>query len=402
MATLLLVIIYAAFISLGLPDSLLGAAWPAMYEELHQPLQSAGVISIIVACCNVLSSLGSGFAVKKLGSGLITFVSCLLTCGALVGFSFAPSILWLIVFAVPLGLGGGMVDAVLNNYVAEHYAARHMSWLHSFWGVGVTGGSFIMAQFIVSTSWRDGYATVAIIQAALVTILLLSLPLWSKVEKIVSEHESAANKFTNNSALAGDQMDRPWKVRGVWLAMLSFVLYCGIEMTIGLWGSSYLVKMKAFTKDAGAQLVAMYFGGITIGRLLSGFITYRFSNRQMIVGGQLIVVLGIILLLLPLPTSLIYVEFMLIGLGLAPIFPSMIHETPVRFGQKHSQSIIGYQTASAALGVVVVPPLFGWVAAQFSLAIFTLYIGLLAVALLAVSERLVALVKRVDRQKLAE
>jgi fucose permease len=396
MATLLLLVIYLAFISLGLPDSLLGSAWPAMRDELHEPYKYAGVIAMTIACCTLSSSLASGYTVKKLGAGFITMASCFLTAGALIGFAHAPSLGWLVVFAFPLGLGGGMVDSVLNNYVAEHYEARHMSWLHSFWGLGATVGPFIMAHYLVNSSWREGYQTVALIQVALVVILFLSLPIWSKVRRIKHELDGQSGKFANKSAVEGDKKAKAWQVKGVWLSILTFTLYCGVEATIGLWGSSYLVEIKSFAEEAGAQLVAIYFGGITIGRMISGFVTYRLTNRQMIFGGQLVMMTGVILLFAPLPTPVVYLVFLLIGLGLSPIFPSMMHETPVRFGQTHSQSIIGYHGAAASFGIIVAPPLFGWLASHFSLGLFTFYIGILAITMLLVSERLVSVVKRMN------
>ncbi|WP_336774616.1 MFS transporter [Paenibacillus sp. MMO-58] len=389
MATFFLIIIYLAFISLGLPDSLLGTAWPVMRPELNAPLGAAGVLYMTIAAGTIVSSLASGTILNRFGTGRVTLVSCIMTAGALLGYATSPSLVWLLVCAIPLGLGAGAVDAGLNNYVAAHYKAHHMSWLHCFWGVGATLGPVIMAQFITNNAWRYGYLTVAAIQCALVVILFFSLPLWDRVAKIHKRvsaraaQEEAVNEPEEKSA-AG----HPLKIRGVKLALVSFMLYCGIEAAVGLWGSSYLVNMKSVSASTAAQWVSLYYAGITAGRFITGFITFKVSNRNLIRGGQLIALIGALLLFLPLPEGFALAGFITVGFGLAPIYPCMLHETPVRFGKKKSQSIMGYQMAVAYTGSTLMPPLLGLLASSITIGIFPFYIVLCTAAMFLFTERL--------------
>lgn len=343
MTTFLLVIIYLAFISLGLPDSLLGVAWPVMQSDYGAPLETAGILFMTIAGGTIISSLASGMVLKRFGTGNVTLVSCLLTAGALLGFHFAPSLVWLIVCAIPLGLGAGSVDAGLNDYVATQYKAHHMSWLHCFWGVGATFGPIIMAQFISEqNSWRNGYLAISGIQFTLTVILLFTLPLWNRVKKksnitINEEQEDSKGVFYNEDA----KHVKPLQIKGVKLALISFLFYCGVESTVGLWGSSFLVNVKGLPVSVAAQWVSLYYAGITMGRFITGFITFKMSNRTLIRMGQIIALAGATLLFLPLPSTFSLVGFIMVGLGLAPIFPCMLHETPTRFGKKHSQTIMG-------------------------------------------------------------
>ncbi|CAH1203729.1 hypothetical protein PAECIP111893_02050 [Paenibacillus plantiphilus] len=396
MATYFLIIIYLAFISLGLPDSLLGAAWPVMQSDYEAPLETAGLLFMIIAAGTIVSSLASGAILKRFGTGKVTLVSCIMTAGALLGFSLSPSLVWLIICAIPLGLGGGSVDAGLNNYVAAHYKAHHMSWLHCFWGVGATLGPLIMGQFITGqTSWRDGYLVVGGIQFALVVILFLTLPLWDRVAR---SSKGAANEDQGNAehlmAVEADSSVKPLQIKGVKLALVSFLLYCGIEATVGLWGSSFLVNVKGISAAAASQLVAIYYAGITIGRFVTGFITFKVSNRILIRGGQITALAGAALLLLPLPSGFSFAGFMIIGLGLAPIYPCMLHETPVRFGKKHAQTIMGYQMAVAYTGSTFMPPILGFLAAYSTIGIFPLYLVIPAAAMLLFSEKLNVFLKK--------
>jgi fucose permease len=386
MALLLLVIIYLAFISLGLPDSLLGVTWPVMQSDFDAPLETAGLLFMFIAGSTIISSLVSGKILKRFGTGKVTVVSTFMIAAALLGFSFAPSVIWLFLCAIPLGLGAGAIDAGLNDFVATRYKAHHMSWLHSFWGVGATLGPIIMAQFITGENWESGYLTIFGIQFLLVFILLLSLPLWNKV---VSNQSTASNEVTESlNEESFDENVKPLQIKGVKLALGSFLLYCGVEATMGLWGSSFLVNVKELPAAVAAQWVSFYYGGITIGRFITGFITFKVNNRTLIRMGQLIALAGAILLILPFPSSFSLVGFIMVGLGLAPIFPCMLHETPTRFGKKHSQTIMGYQMAVAYTGSTFMPPLLGFVAAQSTIGIFPFCIVIFVVAMLLSSESL--------------
>ncbi|MFC0215987.1 sugar MFS transporter [Paenibacillus chartarius] len=371
MATLFLMIIYLSFISLGLPDSLLGSAWPVMWPDVGASLGSAGILSMVVAGGTIVSSLASGNIVRRFGTGKVTLISCCLTAGALFGFSTAPSFLWLVVLAVPLGLGGGAVDASLNHYVAEHYKAHHMNWLHCFWGVGATMGPMIMSSFIADhNSWRGGYAAVSIIQFVLVLILLVTLPLWKR-HSSNREPERADQQEQRDQADSGRLQANVnvLRIKGVNYSLFAFLFYCGVEATVGLWGASYLVGARAVTAETAAGWISLYYGGITVGRLVTGFITMKVSNRVLIRLGQLVAIAGGIVLLLPLPHTLFLTGFILIGLGLAPIYPGLLHETPARFGREHSAKLMGYQMAVAYTGTTILPPLFG-LFAQTSIATF--------------------------------
>ncbi|MFD6210464.1 MFS transporter [Peribacillus sp. NPDC060253] len=386
MATLLLIMIYLAFISLGIPDSLLGVAWPVMQSDFGQPLETAGFLYMIIAAGTILSSLASGWLNDRMGTGKVTLISVILTAAALLGFSYAPSLYWLIICAVPLGLGAGAIDAALNNYVALHYKSHHMSWLHCFWGVGASIGPIMISYFIANKgSWRDGYFTIAFLQLGLACLLLLTLPLWSKVSrKKQMEAEAGRIEPLPDERAYGV---KPLKIKGVKFALLSFFFYCGVESTLGLWGSSYLVGSKGISAAVAAQWVSFFYGGITLGRLITGFITFKVSNEKLIRSGQITAIIGIALFILPLPVDMSLAGFILAGLGLAPIYPCMIHETPIRFGKKHSQSIIGYQMAVAYTGTTFLPPLLGVLASHTSIGIFPYFALAYMIAMLLGSEK---------------
>lgn len=390
MATFFLIIIYLAFISLGLPDSLLGSAWPVMRTDLHASLGTAGIISMVIAGSTIVSSLLSSVIIGRFGTGKVTLVSCLLTAGALFGFAWSPSLIWFIIFAIPLGIGAGAVDAGLNNYVALHYKAHHMSWLHCFWGVGATLGPIIMASFMSGDNlWRRGYFTVACIQLLLVVILFLTLPLWDKVAKRSIALKAAVQTTANNPELEQHNVTgKPWQIKGVKLAMLTFIFYCGIEASMGLWGSSFLVNVKNLPAATAAQWVSWFYIGITVGRMITGFITFAMSSRMLIRYGQWIALVGAVLLVFPFPTIVSLFGFMVIGLGLAPIFPCMLHETPVRFGKKNAQSVMGFQMAAAYTGSTLVPPMLGLLATNIDIGIFPIFIVLFAIAMLLCTEQL--------------
>ncbi|WP_152392031.1 MFS transporter [Paenibacillus guangzhouensis] len=385
MATLFLIIIYLSFISLGLPDSLLGSAWPVMQVEYGAPFGAAGVISIIIAAGTIVSSLASGILLKRLGTGKITLISCLMTAGALLGFSFAPSIGWIMLLALPLGLGAGSVDAALNQYVALHYKAHHMSWLHCFWGVGATMGPIIMSGFIREGNiWRSGYMTVAIIQFALVVLLFVTLPLWKRMEKV--HLQPAQEEQHQRTQDAGDNVPT-LRLKGVKLTLMTFLFYCGAEATVGLWGSSFLVNVKDVSAASAAQWVSMYYGGITIGRFITGFVTMRVSHRALIRSGLLTALAGVYLMIMPLPDVYSLIGLMLVGLGFAPIYPCMLHATPERFGEAHTQKLMGYQMAVAYTGTTLLPPMLGWIAAQTTIALMPIFVAIYVICMLLGSER---------------
>lgn len=361
-----------------------------MQVEFKAPLETAGVLFMTIAAGTIISSFISGIVLKKFGTGMVTFVSCFMTAGALLGFHFAPSIIWLFIFAIPLGLGAGAVDTGLNNYVASRYKAHHMSWLHCFWGVGATLGPIVVAQFISrDNSWRSGYFAIACIQFILVVILLFTLPLWEKIEKIPKqENENKREDSTSTLDETYLENQKPWQIRGVKLALLAFLFYCGAEAAVGLWGSSFLVNVKNLSIDVAAKWVSLFYAGITIGRFITGFITLKMSNKRLIRWGQIIALVGAVLLFLPFPVLFSLAGFIMIGLGLAPIFPCMLHETPLRFGKKHSQTIMGYQMAIAYTGSTFLPPILGYAAAKSTIGIFPFVIAGFIAIMLWGSERL--------------
>jgi len=388
----LLIIIYLAFISLGLPDSLLGAAWPTMRVDFELPIDTAGYLFMIIAAGTILSSLVSGVILKRFGTGKVSAVSAAMTAIALLGFYFAPSLIWLVVCAIPLGLGAGAIDTGLNDYVARHYKAQHMSWLHSFWGVGATTGPIIIAYFIGEhNSWRAGYLTISLIQFSLVLILFFSLPLWRKVAK---QHQQLVTEQPLNQQIEKTEAKFLRNKKGVKWALIAFFFYCSVEATVGLWGSSYLVNVKDISPSVAAKWIAFYWGGISIGRFITGFITLKVSNNQLIRAGQIIALIGTVFLLLPLPLFFALVGLLLIGLGLAPVFPCMLHETPARFGTFHSQKIMGFQMATAYTGTTLIPPLFGLTVSYTSIALFPLFIGGFIVIMWFASERLLLILRK--------
>jgi fucose permease len=367
---LLLIVIYLAFISLGLPDSLLGPAWPTMYKGLSVPVHYAGIISMIVAAGTVVSSLLSATLIKRFGVAAITAFSVLLTALALLGFSLSQHFIFLCLLAIPLGVGAGSVDAALNNYVALHYEAKHMNWLHCFWGVGAAIGPLIMSGYLAhGESWTMGYRTVGWIQVFLVIILFISFPLWLRDKKIQDTVHEPGTKKSFKSWLA---------IPGLKQVLIVFFCYCTIEATFGLWGASYLVFVRGLAPETAARLVSFFFIGITVGRFLSGFITTRLNNRQMVYAGQGIIVLGLVVLLFPFQIILLP-GFFLVGLGCAPIFPGLLHETPRNFGEKYSQAIMGIQMASAYVGITLMPLLFGRLASWFGYSFFLWFIGIVLI-----------------------
>jgi len=369
MTSLLLAIIYLSFISLGLPDSLLGSAWPTMYPELGVPVSFAGILSFIIAAGTIVSSLMADRLIRRFGTGRVNAVSVLITALALLGFSLSRSYYLLLLIAVPYGLGAGAIDASLNNYVALNYSSRHMNWLHCMWGVGATVGPYIMGAVLTfGHSWRSGYITIAAIQGVLAVFLFLSLSLWKKTG---SESAEAEKEVSGDKPLSLIEIVR---IPGAKEVLIAFFCYCGIEQTVGLWASSYLVLHCGIASETAAAFASMFFIGITVGRALSGFLTAKFSDNQLIAIGTSLVAAGCIVLLLPLGDVFRLAALIVIGLGCAPIYPCIIHSTPVNFGPRNSQAIIGVQMASAYVGICLLPPLFGLIANHISIALLSPYL----------------------------
>lgn len=380
MVHLLLAVIYLSFISLGLPDALLGAAWPMMYGEFGVPLSYAGGISMIISAGTIVSSLMSDRMTRRFGPGKVTAVSVAMTAAALFGFSFSHSFWMLCLWSIPYGLGAGSVDAALNNYVAVHYESRHMSWLHCMWGVGASAGPYIMGWVLAGgLRWNMGYRCIGILQIVLTAVLLLSLPLWNGRGAAETEDGRTEHALTMKEIV---------RVPGVWELMVTFFCYCALEQTAGLWASSYLVLHSGMDAETAAGYASLFFIGITIGRGACGFLTMKCSDTQMIRLGQGVILAGIVTLLLPLGELVALTGLILIGLGCAPIYPCAIHSTPIHFGADKSQAIIGVQMASAYVGTCLMPPLFGLIADHIHVGLFPVYLLLILVLMVWMHERL--------------
>ncbi|MCI9356803.1 MAG: MFS transporter [Lachnospiraceae bacterium] len=369
MFQLLLIIIYLAFISLGLPDSLLGSAWPSMYQEFSVPVSYAGGISMIIAVGTIVSSLQSDRLTKRFGTGKVTAASVLMTAAALYGFSISHSYGALCLWAVPYGLGAGSVDASLNNYVALHYASRHMSWLHCMWGIGASLGPYIMGYALTGgQGWNMGYRYISMLQIGLTAVLIFSLPLWKRKDADDTGQTDGAGKERPLS------LGQIIKIPGAKEVMITFFCYCAIEQTTGLWASSYLVLRRGMPEETAAGFAGLFFIGITAGRAFSGFLTMKLNDTQMIRLGQEFMLSGIVLLFLPFGSVITLLGFLFIGLGCAPVYPSIIHSTPEHFGVDKSQAMIGVQMASAYVGTCIMPPIFGFLANHISVSVFPVYL----------------------------
>ena len=376
MYSLLLALIYLAFISLGLPDSLLGAGWPTMYGELGVPVSYMGIVSMVISGGTIVSSLMSDRLTRKFGARVVTVVSVFLTAGALFGFSFSDRFWMLVLFSVPYGLGAGAIDAALNNYIALHYSARHMSWLHCFWGVGAIVSPFIMSYALTSSTWNDGCRIVGYIQLGIAALLLVTLPVW----KINSKKTDAVEQ--KSIGLLG-----ALKIKGVPFILIGFFAYCAAEATAMQWASTYFVEVKHISEAQAAQFASLFYIGITAGRFLSGFVSAKIGDRRMIIIGASVLTLGIILLVIPVTAAeLSLAGFVIIGLGCAPIYPSIIHSTPANFGAENSGAIIGIQMACAYVGSTFMPPLFGLIGSATDFAILPLYLIVFVVLMLVMTE----------------
>ena len=358
MVHLLLIVIYISFISLGLPDALLGAAWPIMHRDLGVDVSMAGVIAVTISMGTVASSLLSDRLTRYLGAGRVTAISVAMTAAALLGFSGCTEFWQILLWAVPYGLGAGSVDACLNNYVALHYASRHMSWLHCMWGVGASVGPYVMGTVLTAgLHWSIGYRAIGLFQILLTGVILASLPLWKR-RKAAPGQQAGGEKALSMKQTLG--------IPGAKEVLVAFFCYCGLEQTAILWGSSYMVMKDGLDKETAASLASLFLIGMTLGRAISGFLTYKLSDTNMIRLGQGFIAVGICVMLLPLGPVCTFCGLLLIGLGCAPIYPCVIHSTPEHFGPENSQALIGVQMASAYFGSLVMPPVFGLICNHIS------------------------------------
>ena len=395
MASLLLAVIYVAFISLGLPDAMLGAAWPSMSQDLGAPLSWAGGISMVISAGTIVSALLSDRMTLRFGTGKVTAVSVGLTAAALAGFSIAPNYWVLMAFAIPYGLGAGGVDAALNNYVAIHYESKHMSWLHAMWGLGMLTGPYVMGYALGhGQGWGWGYRYISIIQIVLTALLIASLPLWKQRKATVAEHSGQSGESAE-SAESVPAARKPLGIRGVLRIrgakeiLMMFFCYCAAEQTAMLWASSYMVLGNGIDKTTAAMWAGFFGIGITAGRVLSGFLTMRFGDPIMIRIGQSVMFLGLIVLFVPLPAHAGTIAgLMLVGLGCAPIYPCVIHSTPDYFGEDKSQAIVGMQMAFAYTGSMLMPPLFGLLAQNVTPRLYPWYLAVGLVVMVIMSESL--------------
>lgn len=385
MYTLLLAIIYLVFISLGLPDSLLGAAWPTMRVAFGMPLSSAGIISMIIAGGTICSSLASERLIKRFTTRWVTVISVFLTALALAGFSLATRFWMLCLWAIPYGLGAGCIDSAMNNYVALHYRARHMSWLHCFWGVGTIVSPYIMSWCITHVSWNAGYRAVSLLQFGIAAVLLLTLPVW-RIHPQAAGESGAGEVLGVRGAL---------RIQGAPSLFAGFFAYCAGEATAMLWASSYLVDTRGMAEDRAAACGALFFIGITAGRFAAGFLSDRLGDRRMIRLGAAVAAVGVACLALPTAAQTPALAGLVIfGLGCAPVYPSIIHATPANFGARNSQAIIGMQMASAYVGSTFMPPLFGLIANRAGLGWMPLFLAVFLALMIAMTECTFRLVAR--------
>lgn len=392
MIHILLAIIYLAFISLGLPDALLGSAWPSMYREFGVPVSYSGFIFMIIAAGTVISSLQSDRLTRKFGTGQVTAGSVLMTAVALFGFSVSRSFFALCFWAVPYGLGAGSVDAALNNYVALHYKSRHMSWLHCMWGIGASLGPYIMGMVLTGGQlWNMGYRYISFLQIVLTVLLFISLPLWNKRVEETKESSKMKKMQEPKSVLSLREIIC---ISGAKEMMLAFFCYSAVEQTTSLWASSYLVFYKQIPAERAAGFASLFFIGITVGRFFSGFLTIKLNDTQMIRFGEGIIFLGIVVLFLPLGEIAALAGLLLLGVGCAPIYPSIIHATPENFGRDKSQAVMGVQMAFAYVGTLIMPPVFGLIANVAGVSLFPVYILLALMLMVIMYERM--LVKKIN------
>jgi len=439
MFSFLLLIIYLSFISLGLPDALLGSAWPIMHEELKVPLSYSGSVYMLISCCTILSSLKSESLNRRFGTGKITAFSVMLTALAIFGFSMSRSFYMLLLFAIPYGLGAGSVDAALNHYVALHYSSRHMNWLHCMWGIGASIGPYIMG-FVLQRgfSWSKGYLLIGILQSGLTFLLFLSLGLWKEKEDAnglakgelhdgaeahleveTKERAETTPEAKTNSLMMDTESEEGKKamsfreilrIPGAKECIASFFFYCAIEQTIGLWSGSFMVYSLRIDAKLAASLVALFYFGITFGRFLAGIFSAKWKDEELILGGIAILFLGIALLFpaglfsgkrlfgMELRQVFVILSLLFMGLGCAPIYPAIIHSTPYNFGAENTSALIGKQMASAYIGSLSLPPVFGVLAKNFGTELFPFYAVVLGIAMLYMYKQLLKKTKEAKRK----
>lgn len=374
MATLL-VLIFISFVGVGLPDSVLGTAWPAMYQELGIPVSYAGYINMTVSIGTILSSMVSARMINRFGTGMVTFVSTVMTAVALLGFALADHVWWFFLLSIPLGLGAGCIDCGLNNFVALHYTSRQMSFLHCSYGIGVAFSPWLMSLALsAENDWRRGYLLVTGVQAVLALVTFAALPLWKKMEdKDASEGEEQAKTLSMRQLLRLPYMP---------VYCLVFFGSCAVELTAGSWSSTFFVNAKGLAPDKAAQIAMLFYIGLTLGRFLSGVIADKFSRIQVVWIASGLQLCAIVLMMLPVSLTVAAAALLLIGMGVGPIFPNLTHLTPDRFGRDISQSVMGIQYASSYVGILLMPSLFGilaqkisvWVYPYFLLAMFLIYV----------------------------
>ena len=378
MYSLLLSLIYLSFVSLGLPDSLLGAGWPVIHSEFSVPISYMGLVTMIISGSTIVSSLFSDKLTRKLGTPIVTTTSVFLTAVALLGFSFSKAYWMLLIFAIPYGLGAGAIDAALNNYVALHYSSKHMSWLHCFWGVGTIVSPFVMSNALANSVWNNGYRTVAYIQMIIGLILLITIPVW-KINK-GKEQTEVSEKSIGLPAV--------FKIKGVPFILLGFFAYCAAESTAMGWASTYFAQVKGIDGETAAAYASLVFIGLTAGRFLAGFLMDKIGDRKMILLGTAVTVVGIVLLLLPIKNDIFSIcGFVIVGLGYAPIYPCIIHSTPLNFGAENSGAIIGIQMAGAYLGSTFMPPLYGVLGKWLGYEMMPLYLLIFVIFMVIMTER---------------
>ena len=396
MATLLLVIIYVCFVGLGIPDSLFGPAWPVMSEDFGLPVSVAGYLTAYFSVCSTISSFFSDRVINRFGTGKVTAVSTLLTAIGLLGYSFAPGIWWILLFAIPLGLGAGAVDAGLNNYVALHYKASHISYLHCFYGVGVTVSPVFMSLALAgSGDWHNGYRSAGLVQLGIALLAALAMPLWGKVAKAAkdtADHPSEAE-------IATRVMPFPEQIRnpGIRWAWLIFTIAVTLEVLAGSWGSTYLVNQRGMAPHLAAAMTALYYFGLAAGRFVSGLLSSKLTAWRIIALSMVIWPLSLLLFVLPLPPTVSGVGLLFAGLGIGPLYPNLVYLTPRNFGREVSQSVMGTQSAMAYLGLMAVPPLFSFLVGYTGVGLFIPFLGLMFGLLLLAVLRFVRLLKKQGR-----
>lgn len=379
--TALLIVIYIVFIALGLPDSLFGVSWPVLHTELNVPESFASVYSMILSVCTGGASFLAGTLIRKFGTAKVTLISLVITCLGLVGISFAPNIALMLIFSIIMGYGAGAIDTGVNNFVALHYKAHHMNWLHCFWGVGITVSPIIMSHFLKGETggWRGGYRVIALLELLIVFIVLIVMRKWQNVEKNDRQQRSDDNE-------KGGSMRDILKIRGVISGIASLGVYCCMEFLLTTWGASYAVNVFALTPDEAAKWVSLFFCGIMLGRMLAGFFAMKFSDKSIIRASLILAFAGIVVMALPLG-KLSLISWIVIGIGMGPVFPSILHMIPARFGTKYSADITGYHEGGAYITGFTVQIIFGYAATAISFKITPFVLLLCCVLTFIINEK---------------